>query len=71
MEEKTLTVLGGYTNRAEATTYAGSLGQEYVLIKVLTGPTGLPITPLAYFPLTRKLLKEMYTEFRRKPTEES
>ena len=70
MKQKTLAVFGGYTSHAEAQAYAARLPEQTVLIKVLSGPTGMPVTPMAYFPLTRSLIKEMYKELKRIPSED-
>jgi len=71
MTQKTLAVFGGFTNHAEVQVYASRLPEETVIIKVLNGPTGMPVTPLAYFPLTRSLITIMYKELKRKPKEDN
>ena len=65
-------VFGGYVSRAEAAAYADTLGEDandIVLVSVLNGPTGMPLTPLCYFPLTRSLITDLYKELKRKPIE--
>jgi hypothetical protein len=66
-----MAIFGGFTNRAEARAYADTLPEEVVLISVQNGPLGMPLTPLAYFPLTRSLIRHMYAELRRKPKDEN
>lgn len=68
---KSMAVFGGFTSRFEANSYADTLPEEVVMISVLNGPTGMPLNPLAYFPLTKSLLREMEAELNRKPKGEN
>ena len=68
---KSMSIFGGFTSRAEARAYADTLPEEVMMISVLNGPTGMPLTPLAYFPLTRSLIRHMYAELRRKSKDEN
>jgi hypothetical protein len=65
LRQKTLAVFGGYTNRQEAIVHLRQLPEPAVLISV-QHPTGFPVTPLAYFAVTKSLLKEMKKELDRK-----
>ena len=44
---KSMSIFGGFTSRAEARAYADTLPEEVMMISVLNGPTGMPLTPLA------------------------
>jgi hypothetical protein len=73
MSKKSMGIFGGYVSRAEAASYANNLGEDandIVLVSVLNGPTGMPLTPLCYFPLTRSLITQLYKELKRKLPEE-
>jgi len=65
MINQTVEVFGGYLNSGEAYDYANQFVEETILVKVLNGPTGLPVTPLCYFPLTPTILKQLSKKFKK------
>lgn len=64
---KSMSIFGGFASRFEANSYADTLPEEVMMIGVLNGPTGMPLNPLAYFPMTMSLLREIEAELNRKP----
>lgn len=68
LKQRTFGVFGGFTNRAEAINHLLQLPEPAVLVSVLH-PTGMPVTPLAYFAVTKSLLEQMQHELDRSPNE--
>ena len=55
---KEMAVFGGFAHRSEAVQYQRSLGEDTVLVSVLNGPTGFPVTPLCYFAVSKSLIEQ-------------
>ena len=53
-----MAVFGGFAHRSEAVQYQRSLGEDTVLVSVLNGPTGFPVTPLCYFAVSKSLIEQ-------------
>jgi hypothetical protein len=49
---KELTILGGFAHRADAVAYQRTLEETTVLVSVLNGPNGFPLTPVCYVPIS-------------------
>ncbi len=56
---KELMLLGGFVHKADAIAYQRTLEEDTVLISVLAGPMGFPLTPLCYFAIGKKRLGEI------------
>ncbi len=56
---KELMLLGGFVHKADAVAYQRTLEEDTVLISVLAGPVGFPLTPLCYFAIGKKRLNEI------------
>lgn len=56
---KELMLLGGFVHKADAMAYQKTIEEDTVLISVLSGPMGFPLTPLCYFAIGKKRLAEI------------
>ena len=56
---KELTLLGGFAHRADAVAYQRTLEETTVLVSVLNGPNGFPLTPLCYIPINKDIIEKL------------
>lgn len=56
---KELTLLGGFAHRADAVAYQRTLEETTVLVSVLNGPNGFPLTPLCYIPINKEIIEKL------------
>lgn len=67
---KEMAVFGGFAHRSEAVEYQQKISEETVLVRVLNGPNGFPVTPLCYFAVGVSLIEEFKKVLETEPKQE-
>lgn len=55
---KEMAVFGGFAHRSEAIEHQRNIEGDTILVSVLNGPTGFPVTPLCYFSVSKSLIEQ-------------